>query len=63
MNVSINTKRNKYRRWTIREENMIIEFMKNQGLQLLADKIGVDYWKLMSKLNYMRKQGKFNVKQ
>lgn len=48
---------NQYKFWTKKEELEIIEFMKTQGLQILADRFGVTYQAMADKIFNMKKKG------
>lgn len=49
--------KNQYKFWTKKEELEIIEFMKTQGLQILADRFGVTYQAISDKIFNMKKKG------
>lgn len=48
-----------YHFWTTKEETRIVEFMKTQGMDILAKELGVTYMSLALKVNYMKRTGRF----
>lgn len=48
-----------YKHWTDKEEKRIVEFLETQGYQRLADELKVRYNMLTSKINQLRKSGKY----
>ena len=48
-----------YKHWTDKEERRIVKFLETQGYQRLADELNVRYNMLTSKINQLRKSGKY----